>query len=399
MELDSRQTIVIAVLVLFLGKFLNKKINLFRKYNIPEPVTGGFTASLLFGLLYLLFGWDIKFATHYRDILLIVFFTSIGLSTELKSVVKGGKVLLILTVFAFAYIFVQNYIGIAIANFFNLNPALGILAGSAPLQGGHGNIVSWVPVLNEKFGLSNSMEIGMIMATFGLIIGGVLGGPVAKFLINKHNLKPEDESEDSKLSVGAKHGQTLSIDYDSMLLIILMLAFSIGIGIYFHKFLEYINFTLPLFATCMLGGLILANVVPLISPKLKCPPNSPTLAITSELSLGLFLAMAMMSLKFWEIGSESLFIIVTILIQTVAIVLFTVFVIFNMLGKNYAAAVISAGYIGSSMGATPTAMANMVAVTKQFGPSPVAFAVIPIMGAFIIQVSNAFVINIVLMWM
>ena len=181
--------------------------------------------------------------------------------------------LLILTVFAFAYIFVQNYIGIAIANFFNLNPALGILAGSAPLQGGHGNIVQWVPVLNGKiwpFELhGNRYDIGYF---WNYHLGG-LAGPVAKFLINKHNLKPEDESEDSKLSVGAKHGQTLSIDYDSMLLIILMLAFSIGIGIYFHKFLEYINFTLPLFATCMLGGLILANVVPLISPKLKCPPS------------------------------------------------------------------------------------------------------------------------------
>ena len=132
---------------------------------------------------------------------------------------------------------------------------------------------------------------------------------------------------------------------------------------------------------------------------MKCPAKSPTLAITSELSLGLFLAMAMMSLKFWEIGEESLFIVVSILLQTIAILLFTVFVIFRVLGKNYASAVISAGYIGSAMGATPTAMANMAAVTKEHGPSPVAFAVIPILGAFIIQVSNAFVINIILMLM
>jgi len=152
-----------------------------------------------------------------------------------------------------------------------------------------------------------------------------------------------------------------------------------------------------MFATCMLGGLILANLVPLIIPKLNCPANSPTLAIVSDLSLGLFLAMAMMALKFWEIGEESLFIVVNIVVQTIAIVLFTVFVIFRVLGKSYASAVISAGYIGSSMGATPTAMANMAAVTKEHGPSVVAFAVIPIMGAFIIQVSNAFVINLILM--
>jgi len=181
--------------------------------------------------------------------------------------------------------------------------------------------------------------------------------------------------------------------------VVIMLFISIGIGIYMHDLLDYIDFTLPIFATCMLGGVIIANLVPLIFPKLKCPAESPTLAITSDLSLGLFLAMAMMTLKFWEIGEESLFIIVSILIQTISILLFTVFVIFRVLGKNYTSAVISAGYIGSAMGATPTAMANMAAVTKEHGASPIAFAVIPILGAFIIQVSNAIVINIILILM
>ena len=399
MEFDPRQTTIVAILVLFLGKYLNKKVSILRKYNIPEPVTGGLVASLFFGLLYLLFNLDIRFSTHYRDILLIVFFTAIGLSTEVRSIIKGGKVLLIITVFAIAYIFFQNYIAISIAKLFSLSPAIGILAGSAALQGGHGNIVSWVPVVNEQFDISNTMEIGMIMATFGLIIGGVIGGPVANFLIKKHKLKPENETDDAKITIGRKHGQNITIDYNSMLIVIIMLALSIGIGIYMHDLLDYINFTLPMFATCMLGGVILANLVPLIIPKLNCPANSPTLAITSDLSLGLFLAMAMMSLKFWEIGEESMFIVVNIIIQTITIVLFTVFVIFRVLGKNYASAVISAGYLGSSMGATPTAMANMAAVTKEHGPSAIAFAVIPILGAFIIQVSNAFVINIILMLM
>jgi len=396
MVLDSRQTIIIAILVLFLGKYLNKKIKVLHKYNIPEPVTGGLIASLFFGLLYLLFKTDISFSTRYRDIFLIVFFTAIGLSTKIKSIIKGGKVLLILTVFAVAYIFFQNYIAISIAKLFSLEPVIGILSGSAALQGGHGNIVSWVPVINEQFDVSNTMEIGMIMATFGLIIGGILGGPVAKYLIKKYNLIAEEASDDSKLLIGAKHGENLKIDYDSMLTVIIMLALSIGIGIYIHDLLDYINFTLPMFATCMLGGVIMTNLVPLIIPKLTCPAKSPTLSITSDLSLGLFLAMAMMSLKFWEIGEESLFIILSIIIQTILILVFSIFIIFRVLGKNYAAAVITAGYIGSSMGATPTAMANMAAVTKEHGPSSIAFAVIPIMGAFIIQVSNAFVINFIL---
>ena len=399
MELDSRQTIIVAILVLFLGKYLNKKISILRKYNIPEPVTGGLVASLFFWILYLLFDLNFNFATHYRDILLIIFFTAIGLSTEVKSIIKGGRVLLIITIFAIAYIFVQNYIGILISKLFNFDQAYGLLVGSIPLQGGHGNVVSFVPVINEQFDLSSSMEIGMIMATFGLIMGGILGGPVANYLIKKYNLKPDVDTKNDNITIGSKHGLNLTIDYNSILKVIIMLFLSIGIGIYMHDFLDYLNFTLPMFATCMLGGVIMAFFTPLIIPKLKCPAKSPTLAITSDLSLGLFLAMAMMTLKFWEIGEESLFIIVSILIQTVSILLFTVFVIFRVVGKNYAAAVISAGYIGSAMGATPTAMANMAAVTKEHGPSAVAFAVIPILGAFIIQVSNALVINIILMIM
>ena len=399
MELDSRQTIIVAILVLFLGKYLNKKFNVLRKYNIPEPVTGGLIASLFFGLLYMLFDLNLNFATHYRNILLIIFFTAIGLSTQVKSIIKGGKVLLIITFFAIVYIFIQNYVGISIAKLFGFHEAYGLVSGSIPLQGGHGNVVSFVPVLNEQFDLSNTMEIGMIMATFGLIIGGIFGGPTANYLIKKYKLKPDDESNNADITIGSKHGNNLTIDYDSILKVVIMLFVSIGIGIYLHDFLDYINFTLPLFATCMLGGVTIAFFVPILIPKLACPAKSPTLAITSDLSLGLFLAMAMMTLKFWEIGEESLFIIVNILVQTILILLFTVFVIFRVLGKNYAAAVISGGYIGSAMGATPTAMANMAAVTKEHGPSAIAFAVIPILGAFIIQVSNAIVINIILMWM
>ncbi len=396
MELDSRQTIIVAILVLFLGKFLNNKIEILRKYNIPEAVTGGLVAALIFGLIYFIFSIDIVFSKHYRDILLIVFFSAIGLSTRIKSIIKGGKILLILTIFAVAFIFLQNYLGIFLTSFFGVSKGNGLMAASVALQGGHGNVVSWAPVIQEKFSINNSMEIGMISATLGLIIGGIFGGPTANFLIKRYKLKPSNNDSDNNITIGAKHGTNPKIDYNSILTVILALAISIGIGIYLHKLLELIHFTLPLFATCMFGGVLVVNIVPLIIPKLNYPVKSPTLAITSDLSLGLFLAMAMMSLKFWEIGNESLFIIINILAQTIAIILFTVFVLFKVLGKNYDAAVISAGYIGSAMGATPTAMANIAAVTKKNGPSEIALAVIPIMGAFIIQVSNAIVINIIL---
>ena len=393
MELDSRQTIIIGILVLFLGKYLNKKIDFLRQFNIPEPVTGGIVTSLFFGTLYFLFDLNLEFSKHYRDILLVVFFTAIGLGTEFKSILKGGKLLIILTVIAIIYIFVQNYIGIFIAQIFGMNINSGILSGSAALQGGHGNIVAWAPILEGEYGVMNAMEIGMTTATLGLILGGILGGPVAKFLIQKYKLTP---SNDANVTVWKKEGKNITIDYNSMLVVLFMLALSIGVGIHLNTLASLVGFTLPLFVTCMFGGVLLSNLLPLIIPGLKCPKGSPTLAIVSDLSLGLFLAMAMMTLKFWEIGDQALFILVSVVAQVISIILFSVFIVFRFLGKSYDSAVISAGYIGSSLGATPTAMANMVAVTQRYGASPMAFVVIPIVAAFIIQVSNALVIQIIL---
>ncbi len=393
MQFDSRQTIIVGILVLFLGKYLNKKINFLHKFNIPEPVSGGIVASIFFGLIHWLFDVDIVFSKHYQNIFLVVFFTAIGLKTEFKSIVKGGKVLLILTVVAIVYIFAQNYIGVFLAQIFGMNKNAGILAGSAALQGGHGNIVAWAPILENEYGVKNAMEIGMTTATLGLIFGGILGGPVAKFLINKYKLTP---TSNESVTVGVREGENLIIDYNSALKAILLLALSIGVGIYLNKLADLINFTLPLFVTCMFGGVLLANLLPYIIPKLKCPHGSPTLALVSDLSLGLFLAMAMMSLKFWEIGDEALFIVVSVLVQDAAVILFVILVLFRILGKTYDAAVISAGYVGSSLGATPTAMANMAAITQRYGASPIAFIVIPIVAAFIIQVSNALVIQTVL---
>jgi ESS family glutamate:Na+ symporter len=393
MELDSRQTIIAGILVLFIGKYLNRKFEFLRQFNIPEAVTGGIAASLFLGILHFTFNINIQFSKHYREILLVVFFTAIGLQTEFKSIIKGEKLLVYLTILAVAYIFIQNYLGISIARFFGINMNAGILAGSAALQGGHGNIVAWSPIFTEKYGVNNAMEIGMTSSTLGLIFGGILGGPVAKYLIKKYQLTP---SSKENITVGTKEGENLTVDYNSILKVLFMLALSIGVGLHLNRLIAHAGYTLPLFVTCMFGGVLLSNLLPLLISKLKCPEHSPTIAIVSELSLGLFLAMAMMALKFWEIGDHALFILVGIALQVIAIILFSVFVVFRILGKNYDAAVISAGYIGSGLGATPTAMANMAAVTQRYGASPVAFMVIPIVAAFIIQISNALVIQIIL---
>jgi ESS family glutamate:Na+ symporter len=392
-ELDPRRTIIIGILVLFLGKYLNDRISLFRRYNLPEPVTGGIVASVAFGVFHWIFSIDLQFSDHSRDLLLVVFFTSIGLSTEFRNIIKGGKPLFRLSALAIGYLFIQNFAGILVACLAGMDLAAGILTGAAALQGGHGNIVAWAPVLEGTYGVANAMEIGMITATFGLIFGGILGGPVAGYLIKKHGLEMDHASD---VTIGAKLGEKLTIDRNSMLKILLMLSVSIGMGLYLNDLATHFGFTLPLFVTCMFSGVVLANTVPLIFPNISCPSGSPTLAVISELSLGLFLAMAMMGLRFWEVGSQSLLIFASLLIQVVLITLFAVFIVFRVLGKNYDAAVITAGYLGSALGATPTAMANMAAVTQKFGASPIAFMVIPIVAAFIIQISNAVVIQLIL---
>ena len=393
MELGPRQTIILGILVLFLGKYLNGKIGILRRYNLPEPVTGGIVASIFFGALRWLFEFDLQVSDQSRDVLLVVFFTSIGLSTQFRDIVRGDRVLLVLSLLAIGFLFVQNFVGILVATAFGMNPNAGILAGAASLQGGHGNVVAWTPILEGTYGVTNAMELGMITATFGLISGGILGGVIAGHLITRHGLEPDNDVE---VTIGVKQGEHLTIDRDSVLKVVLMLSLSIGLGLYLSELLTYLGFTLPLFVTCMFSGVVLANVTQLIIPSMSHPSDSPTLAVVSELSLGLFLAMAMMALRFWEVGDQAIFIFTSLFVQILTVTLFAVLVVFRTLGQSYDAAVITAGYLGSSLGATPTAMANMATVTQKYGASPIAFIVIPIVAAFIIQVSNALVIQLVL---
>lgn len=393
MELDSRETIIMAILVLFLGKYLNNKIEILRRFNIPEPVSGGTLISIVFGVIYLFFGFEFEFALHYRDVLLVVFFTTIGLKTKFRTLIKGGKVLVILMIMSVVFLFIQNLTGILGVLVIGSDINYGLIGGSIALSGGHGTTIAWAPIFSERYGIDNVMEIGIAVATFGLITGGIIAGPVSNWLIKKHKLT---SGVKEPITIGKKYGDTLSIDVDSMLMAVLMSALAIGLGIYIVQFFQYLEMNVPLFVASLIGGLVLTNVVPLIFPKIHCPEDSPTLSMVSDLSLGVFLAMALMSTRLWEIASGILPILFIIILQVIVIVLFVVFVLFKILGKDYEAAVMSAGIIGMGLGATPTAMANMSAISQSYGAAPKAFMVIPILGAFFINFVNAFVIEIIL---
>lgn len=390
-ELDNRQTLIIAILVLFMGKWLNKKIIFLREYNIPEPVTGGVIASLAIGAYYFVSGSEIVFETADRDNFLLIFFTTIGLSARLSTLVAGGKALVLLILCAITYLFLQNFTGLLVAETSGLSPYIGLIGGSVSLSGGHGTAIAWSEIFINDYGISNASEIGIACATFGLILGGVLGGPIAKYLIGKYKLRPKLQEEPS---VGVSHDKVrLSIDYFSVLNAFLIIAVALGLGIEFNNLAIYFGIKLPMFVSCLFAGILLTNTIPYIFKNITWPTGSPSLALIADLSLGLFLAISLMSLQLWTLIDLAGPILILLLFQVVVITLFVVLIVFRLMGKDYDAAVISAGYAGMGLGATPTAIANMTAVTKKFGASPKAFIVVPLVGAFFVDISNAFIIK------
>ena len=395
MELDARQTLIIAILVLYAGRFINSRLRLLRDYNIPEPVTGGLLASISFALIYAFWGTEVSFDMANRDMLLIVFFTTIGLSSRIDILKQGGKSLLILLVLAVSYLFLQNLMGIAIARLTGAPSALGVLTGSVSLSGGHGTAIAWAPTFAKEYAMPYAMEVGLACATFGLIFGGILGGPIARFLVWRNKLDPGNSGD---LTVGFRYKEHEIIDVDGILKVLLVIAIAIGVGIHLNDLFAVWGLRLPDFVTCLFAGIILTNSLPRFLPRYQWPTGSRSLALVSDVSLGLFLSMSLMSLQLWTLAGLAGSMLVLLVAQVVLITLFTVFVVFRALGANYDAAVICSGYSGLALGATPTAIANMTAVTKALGPAPRAFVVVPLVGAFFIDLSNALIINALLAW-
>jgi len=398
-EFTTGHTLIVACMTLFLGKLLNNKIQFFKEYNIPEPVTGGVIVSLLFGLAYL-FGITVSFDLEQRDALLVVFFTTIGLSAKFDTLKKGGKSLAILTGLAVAYLFIQNIVGISVMTLFGFPPVQGLLGGSVSLSGGHGTTIAWTPVFISEYAIYDAMELGIASATFGLVAGGLIGGPLAKYLISRHDLKPTDQYQ-ATVGRSKEDGMKTKISYDNMLLTIFTLSLAVSMGIGLNELLIFVfNFKLPGFVTALFSGIIITNLIPILFPKSKwTPTRSSSVALWSDLSLGLFLAMSLMSLQLWTLIDLAGPLIVILILQILVVTGFAILVIFRMMGKTYDAAIISAGYVGLAMGATPTAIANMTAVTQKFGGSPKAFIIVPLVGALFIDISNALIIKFFLTWL
>ena len=388
--IESFLAYTLGIVVFFIGVHLNRRFDFLRAYNIPEPVTGGLVAASVTFLIYLALDLEVSFNLETRDRLLVYFFTAIGLNARISDLIRGGKPLAILLVLTLSYIVIQNLVGVSGATLLGLPAELGILAGSASLIGGHGTAIAWAPDFVAA-GIPNALEIGVAAATLGLVVASLIGGPIAKFLIGRYKLKGKKEASVVGIEYAKEHTET--INHLNIMAVLLALHVAIIIGYIANQTLTQMGFKLPMFVTALLAAIVLSNTVPHVFPRIRWPARTRALALVSDFSLGLFLAMSLMSMQLWTIAGLAGPLLVILLLQTVAAVGFILLVLFPLMGKNYQAAVLSAGFGGFALGATPTAIANMTAVTKANGPAPLAFIILPLVAAFFVDVTNAFVIR------
>ena len=389
--INTPTTLALAIIALWLGYQINRRLSWLERYNIPAAVSGGLLISSLIALSEVASGWQIRFDLSLRDMLLIMFFSTIGLSSRLRMMLEGGKLLGIMIGLAVVFLLLQNLLGTGLAWVMGESPLYGLIGGSISLAGGHGTALTWGQLLEEHFDLANASTLGLTFATAGLITGGLVGGPVAAFLIRRHKLAPE-AVEHELPHIEANGRTTYLIDLNSLLTAVLLLALCFAIGATFYDWLSDIGIRLPAFLTAMFLGIVLANGLDLAGVHVD---NRPV-QLLGDLSLQLFLGMSLISLPLLSLQGALGTISLIMLFQAVLIAAFAVLLMFPLLGRSYDAACISAGFIGMGLGATPVGIANMNAITQRFGPSPKAFLVIPLLGAFFIDIANATLVQLFL---
>ncbi|WP_425083334.1 sodium/glutamate symporter [Ruegeria profundi] len=393
-EIPDFLTATLGFAVYLLGARINDRVAVLRNFNIPEPVTGGLLASFAVLALYLIFDLELSFELGTRDFLLVVFFAGIGLNARLSDLISGGKPLFLLLILTLVTIVAQNVIGAAGASMFGYPAQAGVLFGSAALIGGHGTAIAWAPEVARATGLESATELGVAVATLGLVLAALVGGPIARLLVEGRNLSPERPDEGPSVGLPDEtEGRALDIDHLSIMRVLLHLNLAIIAGYSLNEAISAAGLKLPLFVPCLIMGIVIANVRALVAPAAPPVSRTPSLALISEFALGAFLAMSLMSLQLWTIAELGMAIVVIMSAQTLFTVVFVLWVLFPVMGSNYRAAVLAAGFGGFALGATPTAIANMTAVTKRYGPSPIAFIVLPLVSAFFVDIANAIVIQ------
>ncbi|MCM3638924.1 sodium/glutamate symporter [Sporosarcina luteola] len=377
-ELNQISTLFLAAALYLLGTALVNRIGILDRFLIPAPVVGG----LLFAIVALILKStgiiEISLDTSLQSLFMVAFFTTVGLGASFKLIKLGGKLLLIYLLLCGVTVFMQNVIGVSLAKVFNIDPLLGVMSGAVSMSGGHGGAAAYGQTI-EGLGITSAVTIGMAAATLGLICGSLSGGPIARHLIGKHGLKPQEGVVAEYMEEDEK-----PISQHSFMIQVTMITLAMAGGIVLGDlFTEATGFVLPGYIGAMFFAVLIRNIMDRFLPGTV---NMKEINLIGDVSLAIFLSMALMSIKLWELAGLALPLIGIIFVQVVFIVGFSVFIMFRALGKDYDAAVMISGFLGHGLGATPNAMANMGATVNKFGPSRTAFLVVPIVGAFLMDV-------------
>lgn len=385
--LDMYQTIAVAVVVLILGAFLKRKISFLEKFCIPAPVIGGLIFAIFTLICYSTGILEIDFDDTLKEVCMVFFFTSVGFQANLKVLKSGGKPLLIFLVLVIVLIITQNFTAIGLANLLGLDSLTGMTTGSIPMVGGHGTAGAFGPVL-EDFGISGATTVCTAAATFGLVAGSLMGGPIGNRLIKKHNLLETIKNDDDTLLVEEeeKHERHFSMYAPA----VFQLIIAVGIGTIFSKLLSLTGMTFPIYIGAMIAAAIMRNIGEYTG---KITIHMGEINDLGGICLSLFLGIAMITLKLWQLAELALPLVILLAGQVALMFLFSYIVVFNVMGRNYDAAVLVAGTCGFGMGATPNAMANMQAICEKYGPSVKAYLIIPIVGSLFADFLNSLTIT------
>lgn len=387
-ELNMFYTATVAVLVLLLGSFIKKRVYILEKFCIPVPVVGGiiFTLITLFGYVTKIF--MIEFDFVLSDFFMLVFYTSIGFTASIPLLKKAGKAAIIFLILSSLMVILQNTWGIIGSLIIGVDPLVGVATASIPMTGGHGTSAAFAPDL-VKLGLETANTITLSSATFGLVAGALIGGPVGKYLIEKKSITKSASTGENIIDFESSMENELTIKgftESSYLMLI-----SIGLGTVLSKILSLSGLNFP----ASVGGMLAsAAILNLNNDKNRFHVHHSELELMGEIALSIFLAMSMMKLKLWELSELGIPMLFLLFGQVILMVLFGVFLTFKLMGSDYDACLITAGHCGFGLGAVPTAMANMDTLSEKYGYSPKAFFLVPLIGSLFINVINSFVITI-----
>ncbi|WP_130891267.1 MULTISPECIES: sodium/glutamate symporter [Fusobacterium] len=386
-DLNLFLTTALAVIVLLVGDYVKKRVEILRKFCIPIPVIGGLIFTILVSIGYStqLFTFKLNFALS--DVFMLAFYSSIGFTASYKLLKKGGPKVIKFLIVSIIVVILQNFLGVYLAKLLGLSPLVGLATASIPMTGGHGTSAAFAPVLEEA-GLQNALTITLAAATFGLVAGSLIGGPTGKFLIEKYKLITGKETEKVEGIEKVEKGNE-KLDEKRIYSAVYQLLVSMALGSIISMLLKKTGLTFPASVGAMIAAAIVRNIAD-YSTWLKIKETE--IRIIGDISLILFLAFSMMSLKLWQLTDLAIPMIILLIAQTILMGLCAVFLTYKVMGKNYEAAMMAVGHCGFGLGAVPTAMANMQSVEEKYGPAPTAFFILPLVGSLFINFFNSAII-------